>query len=210
MKGRSRDPVPASDRKAVLKEVTGRLDLPTRRLFLRSVTGFGTLSLLGGCDVVDGDSADRMLGEVSDFNDRVQAWLFSPAALAREYPESAITRPFPFNSFYQPNSPEKAPSVDQDRFRLGVSGLVEKNRRLDARSTLRVAEFQPDYPPHLHRRLERRRQVAGRSVLGVPQAGGRRYLGEIRDVPMRRQLYHIDRHADRPSSPNPAGVLVRR
>lgn len=126
MNGRPPDPIPASDRKAILKEVSGRLDLPTRRLFLKSVAGFGTLSLLGGCDVVDGISAERMLGRVSDFNDRVQAWLFNPAALAREYPESAITRPFPFNSFYQPNSPEKAPAVDGQRFRLGVSGLVER------------------------------------------------------------------------------------
>lgn len=125
MKRHVQTSVPISDRQAILKEAAGRLDLPTRRLFLRSVVGFGTLSLLGGCDVVDGFSAEDMLGKVSDFNDRAQAWLFDPAALAREYPESAITRPFPFNSFYQPNSPDKAPAVNADRYRLGVSGLVE-------------------------------------------------------------------------------------
>ena len=126
MRERKKKSASVPDRQAVMKEVAGRLDLPTRRLFLRSLVGFGTLSLLGGCDVVDGLSAENMLSKVSDFNDRAQAWLFNPAALAREYPETAITRPFPFNSFYQPNSPEKAPFVNGDKFRLSVSGMVER------------------------------------------------------------------------------------
>ncbi|MGL1344706.1 hypothetical protein ACSTKE_00375, partial [Vibrio parahaemolyticus] len=70
MKRHVQTSVPISDRQAILKEAAGRLDLPTRRLFLRSVVGLGTLSLLGGCDVVDGFSAEDMLGKVSDFNDR--------------------------------------------------------------------------------------------------------------------------------------------
>lgn len=110
----------------ILKEAAGRLDLPTRRLFLRNAIGLGTLTMLGGCDVVDGISAERLLGTMSDFNDRVQAWLFNPARLAREYPETAITRPFPFNSFYTPNSPDLAPVIDPAGFALGVSGLVER------------------------------------------------------------------------------------
>jgi len=113
-----------SDRKDILKEVSKRLDLSTRRLFLRNVAGLGSLTLLTGCDVVDGLSTERMLGSVSDFNDRVQAWLFNPDTLAREYPESAITRPFPFNSFYTPNSPDKSPVVEAASFSLDVSGMV--------------------------------------------------------------------------------------
>ena len=117
---------PHLDTGPILKEAAGRLDLPTRRLFLRNALGLGTLTLLGGCDIVDGLSAEAMLGRVSDFNDRVQAWLFNPNTLAREYPESAITRPFPFNSFYTPNSPDLAPVIDPTTFRLNVTGLVEK------------------------------------------------------------------------------------
>src|SRR5262245_19100685 len=83
-----------------LREAARRLDQPTRRLFVRSALGLGTLTLLSGCDVVDGRSAERALGRMSDFNDRVQAWLFNPGRLAREYSESDITRPSPFNSFY--------------------------------------------------------------------------------------------------------------
>jgi len=82
--------------------------------------------MLGGCDVVDGPSAERMLGTVSDFNDRVQAWLFNPDRLAREYPEAMITRPFPFNSFYVPNSPENSPAIDPAGWALNVSGQVER------------------------------------------------------------------------------------
>jgi DMSO/TMAO reductase YedYZ molybdopterin-dependent catalytic subunit len=110
----------------ILKEAARRLDLSTRRGFIRNALGLGTLTLLAGCDVVDGFSADDVLGRMSDFNDRVQAWLFNPNRLAREYAESAITRPFPFNSFYQPNIPEKAPDIDPATFRLNVSGMVEK------------------------------------------------------------------------------------
>ena len=67
-----------------------------------------------------------MLSTMSDFNDRVQAWLFRPDALAKEYDPSLITRPFPFNSFYIPNVPEKAPTVDPVEYRLSVSGMAAK------------------------------------------------------------------------------------
>src|SRR5271169_2053049 len=122
----SKDPrLPHADTVAILREAAKRLDQPTRRLFMRSALGLGSLTLLSGCDIVDSNSAEQMLGRMSDFNDRVQAWLFSSERMAREYPESAITRPFPFNSFYTPNSPEKAPVIDPMRYRLNVSGLVD-------------------------------------------------------------------------------------
>jgi DMSO/TMAO reductase YedYZ molybdopterin-dependent catalytic subunit len=124
MSGSNRKAHPDTD--AVLREAARRLDVPTRRLFLRHAIGLGSLTLFTGCDVIDGFSAETMLGRVSDFNDRVQAWLFSPHRLAREYPESAITRPFPFNSFYEPNSPDMAPIIDPATFRLNVTGLVER------------------------------------------------------------------------------------
>jgi DMSO/TMAO reductase YedYZ molybdopterin-dependent catalytic subunit len=72
--------------------------------------------------VVEGVSAERALARMSDFTDRVQAWLFDPRRLARHYPESAITRPFPFNAFY----PEgQSPEVDPDSYRLELAGSVE-------------------------------------------------------------------------------------
>lgn len=114
------------DTAVILDEAAKRVSPWNRRHFLRNALGLGTLTMLTGCDVIDGVSAEGMLSSVSDFNDRVQAWLFSPERLAREYPESAITRPFPFNSFYIPNSPDKAPVVDIAEWTLNVSGKVEK------------------------------------------------------------------------------------
>lgn len=110
----------------ILKDASRHLDAPSRRLFLRNALGLGTVAMVGGCDVTDGFGAERMLGSMSDFNDRAQAWLFDPRKLAREYPEHMITRPFPFNSFYNPNSPDLAPRIDPLDFVLNVTGLAER------------------------------------------------------------------------------------
>ena len=96
---------------------------PSRRLFLRNTASLGALALLTGCDIVDGRSAEKALRVVSEFNDWVQARLFNPNRLAETHPESAITRPFPFNAYYPE---EAAPDVDEDRFRLVVDGRVER------------------------------------------------------------------------------------
>jgi len=113
---------PHPDTGVIMKEAARRLDAPTRRAFMRGALGLGSLTLLSGCDVVDGFSAERMFGRISEFNDKVQAWLFDPNKLAREYPESAITRPFPFNAFYPE---EKAPAIDPADFHLDITGSVE-------------------------------------------------------------------------------------
>jgi DMSO/TMAO reductase YedYZ molybdopterin-dependent catalytic subunit len=122
MRGKSFHP----DAAVILDEAARRVNPWSRRNFLRKALGLGTLTLLGGCDVTDGASAESMLSAVSDFNDRVQAWLFNPSRLAPEYPDEAITRPFPFNSFYIPNTPDKAPVIDAADWVLNVSGKVEK------------------------------------------------------------------------------------
>jgi DMSO/TMAO reductase YedYZ molybdopterin-dependent catalytic subunit len=119
------DRKPHPDTDVVLREAARRLDAPTRRLFLRRAVGLGTLTLLTGCDVTDGFSGESMFSRISDFNDRVQAWLFSPSRLAREYPQSAITRPFPFNSFYQPNTPDNAPVINPVTYRLNITGRAD-------------------------------------------------------------------------------------
>jgi DMSO/TMAO reductase YedYZ molybdopterin-dependent catalytic subunit len=55
----------------------------------------------------------------------VQALLFDPNKLAPEYPESAITRPFPFNAFYPE---DKAPVIDPGDFHLDITGLTENQK----------------------------------------------------------------------------------
>ena len=62
---------------------------------------------------------------MSHFNDWVQARLFDPHRLAETYPESAITRPFPFNAYYPE---EQSPDVDEDRYKLVLDGLVDNKQ----------------------------------------------------------------------------------
>jgi DMSO/TMAO reductase YedYZ molybdopterin-dependent catalytic subunit len=114
--------VPGVDKKLLIKDAAKLLPDPSRRLFLRGATSLGALTFLTGCDIVDQDSAEKVLRYVSTFNDRVQAAIFQPQKLAPVYPESMITRPFPFNAYY---SEDEAPEVDGDSYKLEVSGLVE-------------------------------------------------------------------------------------
>jgi len=113
------------DGDAVVREALRRLDQPLRRLFLRRTLTLGGLSLLSGCAIVDEHGAERALMKVSAFNDKVQAWLFDPNQLAPTYPESMITRPFPFNAYY---SEDEVREVDGASFRLEVGGLVQDKR----------------------------------------------------------------------------------
>jgi len=125
---------PHIDTSVILKEAARRLDSPTRRVFMRNAIGLGSLTLLSGCDVVDGFSAERMLQSMSDFNDRVQALLFDPNKLAPEYPESAVTRPFPSNAFYPE---DKAPVIDPGDFHLDITGLTENQSHGHSKSCMR-------------------------------------------------------------------------
>ncbi len=109
------------DGDAVVKEALRRIEQPTRRQFLQRSLSLGGLSLLTGCAIVDEDSVEHALMKVSRFNDRVQGWLFDPKQLAPTYPESMITRPFPFNAYY---GEDEIRQVDADSYRLEVSGLV--------------------------------------------------------------------------------------
>jgi len=105
----------------VLKDGLRRIEDASRRAFLQRSLTLGGLSLLSGCAIVDEESVDRALLRISRFNDEVQALIFDPAKLAPVYPESMMTRPFPFNAFY---GEDEAPAVDGESFRLEVTGLV--------------------------------------------------------------------------------------
>jgi DMSO/TMAO reductase YedYZ molybdopterin-dependent catalytic subunit len=92
-----------------------------RRLFLKQTLSLGALTLLSGCDVTDDDNVQRVLSTISRWNDGVQAAIFDPNKLAPVYPESAITKPFPFNAFY---SEPEAPRVDGNTYKLELGGLI--------------------------------------------------------------------------------------
>jgi DMSO/TMAO reductase YedYZ molybdopterin-dependent catalytic subunit len=120
------------DGNAVLKEAVERmahanpsLDASKRNFLRRSLT-LGGLSMLTGCTLVDEGSAEAALARISRLNDTAQAWLFDPNRLAPTYPESMITRPFPFNAFY---SEDQVREIDGGSFRLEVTGLVADRRQ---------------------------------------------------------------------------------
>lgn len=109
------------DSEALIKDALKVMPQASRRLFLKRSLSLGGLSLLSGCSVVNEDNAEKVLMRVSRMNDTAQAWLFDPKHLAPTYPDSMITRPFPFNAYYGENQIRE---VDGDSFRLEVTGLV--------------------------------------------------------------------------------------
>jgi len=113
------------DAPLLIKDAAKLLPFPARRLFLRNTASLGALVLLTGCAIVDGPSSERALRVVSEFNDWVQARLFNPSRLAETFPESAITRPFRFNGYYDEAD---APDVDEDTYRLALDGLIENKQ----------------------------------------------------------------------------------
>ena len=118
--------VPHPDEAAILKAATQQLDAPARRRFGKQLLSLGGLSMLTGCAITDNESVETVLSSVSRFNDKVQGWLFDPNLLAPTFPDSMITKPFPFNAFY---AESEAPKVDANSYTLSVAGKVAKARR---------------------------------------------------------------------------------
>jgi DMSO/TMAO reductase YedYZ molybdopterin-dependent catalytic subunit len=96
-----------------------------RRLFLRQGLSLGALAMLSGCNLTDDEGVQTLLTGMSRWNDRAQAWLFNPNKLAPEYPESAITTPFPFNAFY---GQDEVPIVDGKGYKLELSGMIRERK----------------------------------------------------------------------------------
>jgi DMSO/TMAO reductase YedYZ molybdopterin-dependent catalytic subunit len=122
---RIRTIVAGVDPQLLIKDAAKLLPEPSRRLFLRGAVGLGAVTLLTGCDLIDSDAAEGALMKISRFNDRVQALLFDPNKLAPTYPDSMITRPFPFNAYYDEDD---APEVDGETYKLEVGGLVDDKK----------------------------------------------------------------------------------
>jgi DMSO/TMAO reductase YedYZ molybdopterin-dependent catalytic subunit len=119
---RERKIIPGVDRSLLVKDTMKIMPDPMRRNFLRGAASLGALTMLTGCNVIDGDTAEGILRKVSEFNDKVQAALFNPNKLAPTYSESDITRPFPFNAYY---SLDEAPTVDPATYKLELAGMIE-------------------------------------------------------------------------------------
>src|SRR3954463_15480556 len=101
--------IPGVDKQLLVRDAAKTMPDLSRRRFISGGASLGALTLLTGCDVSDSFSAEEMLKQVSKFNDGVQAWMVKPDAMAPTFPESAITKPFPFNGYYDI---DEAPEVD--------------------------------------------------------------------------------------------------
>lgn len=112
-------------KKVSLGDFRPRLARLERRLFLKQSLSLGALTMLSGCTLKDDDAVDRLLFAISRFNDRAQAALFDPNKLAPTYSEAEITRPFPFNAYYEE---ALAPVIDGESYRLTLAGLIESKR----------------------------------------------------------------------------------
>jgi DMSO/TMAO reductase YedYZ molybdopterin-dependent catalytic subunit len=134
---------------AVLKDarqlLLRRIDQPARRAFLQRYLTLGGVALLGGCSLSDEASVDTALNQISRLNDTAQGWLFDPNRLAPTYPDSMITRPFPFNAFY---GEDDIRAVDGEAWRLEVTGLVADKRRWTL-SDLRAMPQQTQVTRHI-------------------------------------------------------------
>jgi DMSO/TMAO reductase YedYZ molybdopterin-dependent catalytic subunit/thiosulfate reductase cytochrome b subunit len=108
------------------KIIAPQIEDRSRRSFLMRGLTLGGVAMLSGCNLTDSESVETALSSMSRFNDRVQGWLFNPNAMAPTYPESMITRPFPFNAFY---GIDEAPTVEEESYRLEVTGLVADKRQ---------------------------------------------------------------------------------
>ncbi|TAK46839.1 MAG: molybdopterin-binding protein [Xanthobacteraceae bacterium] len=117
--------IPGVDKNLLIKDAAKLLPDPARRGFLKGAASLGALTFLTGCDITDGVSAEKVLRQISRFNDCAQAVLLKRGLLAQTYPESAITRPFPFNAYY---NLDEAPEVDPADYKLSVGGMVANNR----------------------------------------------------------------------------------
>jgi DMSO/TMAO reductase YedYZ molybdopterin-dependent catalytic subunit len=96
-----------------------------RRIFFKQGLSLGALAMLSGCNLTDDESVQTLLNGMSRWNDGVQGRLFSRTKLAPEFPESAITKPFPFNAFY---GEDEITLVDGTDYRMEVGGMVRERK----------------------------------------------------------------------------------
>ena len=96
-----------------------------RRLFLKQGLSLGALALLSGCAITEDEDMQRVLSRMSGWNDDVQGWLFNSKRLAPEFPESRITKPFPFNAYY---SEEEVIDVDGGKYKLELGGMIKERK----------------------------------------------------------------------------------
>jgi DMSO/TMAO reductase YedYZ molybdopterin-dependent catalytic subunit len=114
---------------SLLSENSALVERIDRRNVLRGSLSLGALTLLGGCDVTDTNSMQKVLTAVSAWNDRVQAFLFDPNHLAPTFSEAEVLKPPRYNGVY--GMADIMP-VDIAKWKLELGGLISDKRPLTA------------------------------------------------------------------------------
>lgn len=104
--------------------INKRLGSEGRRRFLKKGLTIGSVVMITGCDI-NHNNTEEVLKKISNFNDRIQTWLFDGNKLAQTYSEDKINKKFPFNAFY---NEDKAPDIDGDNYHLELAGLITDKR----------------------------------------------------------------------------------
>ena len=104
------------------KALVERID---RRKVLRGSLSLGALALLGGCDVTDTDTLQKVLTAVSAWNDRAQALLFDQNRLAPTFTEAQVLKPPRFNAYYGLDDIKPVNVAD---WKLELGGLISDKR----------------------------------------------------------------------------------
>jgi DMSO/TMAO reductase YedYZ molybdopterin-dependent catalytic subunit len=96
-----------------------------RRRVVRGGLSLGALTLLTGCDISDHDQVQRVLARFSQWNDQIQAALFSSQRLAPTFPEDMAVKDFRYNAWYEA---KRAPQLEAADYRLDLAGMIADRR----------------------------------------------------------------------------------
>jgi DMSO/TMAO reductase YedYZ molybdopterin-dependent catalytic subunit len=109
----------------LLSESKALIERIDRRKVLRGSLSLGALTLLGGCDVTDTDTMQKVLTAVSAWNDRAQALLFDQDHLAPTFTEAQVLKPPRYNGVY---SQSDLTPIDVANWKLELGGLISDKR----------------------------------------------------------------------------------
>jgi hypothetical protein len=121
----------------ILVEHKALIEDINRRKILRGAVSLGALTMLTGCSVTRTEPVQAVLKAFSEFNDKVQAFLFRPNHLAPTYREDQVVKPPRFNAYYDI---EDIAPVDAATWKLELAGLIENKKPWTAQEIYALPE----------------------------------------------------------------------
>jgi DMSO/TMAO reductase YedYZ molybdopterin-dependent catalytic subunit len=122
---------------AILKEHKALIEDIDRRKILSGAVSLGALTMLTGCDVTHTDAVQSVLKRISQFNDRVQQFMFRSNHLAPTFPESRVVKPPRFNAYYDI---EDIVPVNGATWKLELAGKIDNKTPWTAREIYALPE----------------------------------------------------------------------